>query len=200
MLKPSKLPLYAKMQKRGQVYIIAAIIIAALIIGLGAVYNLAHAEKPDTKIFDLSREIDFEATQIVDWGVLNNEENIQTKIEALLDYYAKSNPDVELAAVLVKEKDSGGLESLISKYYKLKTSGSAIVQGSGAGSGLGFFAREEKHIQISEPRGDEITLNLDREFEGAEKHTFKLKKGQNFYIILIRDKQSERLVAAPKRL
>lgn len=200
MSKPSKFPLYAKMLKRGQVYIIAAIIISALIMGLGVVYNIARATEQDTKIYDLSREIDFETTKIVDWGELNDNDP-KTKISSLLDYYAKSNPDAELAAALIKEKDDGSLDTLITKYYKIKTSGSAVVQGSGAGSALGFFTQDsngEIIIDWNQPTKT-LKISLSREFEGAEEHTFKLKKGKNLYIILIRDKQTERLVSAPER-
>ena len=59
------------MDKRGQFFLIAAVVIIGLIIGLSVVYNSVKAPKEDSQVYDLSKEIDYESAQVIDHGTFN---------------------------------------------------------------------------------------------------------------------------------
>jgi len=59
------------MVKKGQVFLIAALVIVSILIGLGAIYNTVNVSAEDIQIYDLSDEISFEASQVLDSGVFH---------------------------------------------------------------------------------------------------------------------------------
>jgi hypothetical protein len=173
------------MQKKGQMYIVAALIIASLIIGLSSIYNYARSTKEDTSIFDLSKEIDYETSRVIDSGVFN-QENFSINVDSISKYYADLNPHSELITL------TGNLESseIIAHHYKLDQTGTVCIQ-TGACSGLNFFTKiKQTPIQI--PSGNQVQVVLDQ----GETYDFELKTGENFYIVLIKEDENEKIVAS----
>jgi len=62
------------MNKRGQFYIMAAVIIIAVIVGIVAVNNYASVKKPETKIYELGKELGLETGEVVSYGVYQKED------------------------------------------------------------------------------------------------------------------------------
>ncbi|MBI2631819.1 hypothetical protein HYW75_02345 [Candidatus Pacearchaeota archaeon] len=92
------------MKKRGQFFLIAALIIISIIMGFNTVYNSASANKPDIKATKLAETIKYEATQVINSGYMNNKKDqILNNINSLIKSYAQSNPDVEINII---EEDS----------------------------------------------------------------------------------------------
>src|SRR3989344_2736787 len=58
------------MNKRGQFFLIAAVVIAGILIGLGAVYVSLSSQKEDRIVYDLTKEISYEASRVIDKGEL----------------------------------------------------------------------------------------------------------------------------------
>lgn len=173
------------MQKRGQLYIIAAIIIAALLIGLGSIYNYARTEKEDSSIIDLSKEIDFETSRVIDRGIFKGE-NATKQVENLTEYYANLNPKNELIIIY------GNSTDIFAYHYKLDDTGNVCIQ-TGACSGLSFF----KKIRTS-PSLIKNLNSIQVILDGAM-YEFNLKAGQNFYLVLIKSDQQEKIVVAPEQ-
>jgi hypothetical protein len=181
------------MKKRGQLYLLAAFVIAALIIGLGIIYNYARTTKEDLSVFDLSKEIDFETSRVLDRGVFKPESDTDLKeqIKSMTDYYADLDPRSELITLYGKQG------SLTAFHYKLDNAGSSCIQVGGAAcSSLEFF--EKKLIPIT-PIEDllenSITINLD----AFTSYKFDLKSGEHFYIVLSKEKENEKFISAPER-
>ena len=61
-------------QKRGQVYIISAIIIIMIILGIAGVSNYIITQKEPTQLYDLSENLEIEGASIIDYGIYNNED------------------------------------------------------------------------------------------------------------------------------
>ncbi len=70
--------------KKGQFYIIAAIIIIAVIVGFAAIRNYAQTGKKRTKIYDLGEELKIETGNVYDYGVYNG-----TDIDNLIENWAE---------------------------------------------------------------------------------------------------------------
>src|SRR3989344_2077065 len=84
------------MNKRGQFFLIAALVIVVVIIALFTTYNYLKSKPTDSTSLYLAKEIDFEASQVLSAGVLTQQEREQ-KIQDLITFYAKTNPDSDIA-------------------------------------------------------------------------------------------------------
>ncbi len=86
------------MEKKGQFFLIAALVIIALILGLVTVRNVARSSSEDVTLYDFSREFSYEGSQVIDQGIytLLPEESIygNTKFLGKL-YYDTQDEDTE---------------------------------------------------------------------------------------------------------
>ena len=64
------------MKKRGQIYILAALIIVGLIVGFAGVTNYLKSEE-SVKIYDLKAELGIESEQVLDHGIYDEKNTIQ---------------------------------------------------------------------------------------------------------------------------
>jgi hypothetical protein len=67
------------MNKRGQFFLIAALIIIGIILSVSTVYNYTSSNNQNTKASDISKELDFEANKVIDKGVFNSDSSSQIK-------------------------------------------------------------------------------------------------------------------------
>lgn len=168
-LKSGKLPVYTKKMKnkRGQVFLIIALVVIGVVIGLSFTYTKTRAPQEETRVLDLSNEIYYEGAQVIDRGVyLNQPEQIESKINELIGNYSQLNPDSEITVIY---GDASG------RTYRCKETGSA---------GVGTAGQVFCELQIEDVRGTkgngEITIALSEE----ETYTFQLEGEQNFFIVL----------------
>lgn len=179
------------MNKRGQFYLIAALVVVGLIAGLATVYNSAKSLSEDIAVYDLSEEIIFEGSQVLASGVFNAQEDDQIvqNVENLTEYYAKTNPNSELIVIY---GDTNELHYII---YNNTVAGTISIQGSsGETSELIIPGRLEKRKGTITPGQDhsvEIRLGPNAMYN------FDVKPGKQFYIILRKEKQDETFVAIP---
>ena len=86
-----------KRGKRAQFYIIAAVIIVVVIIGLVGVRNYIRVREEPQEFYDLSEVLSREGTAVVDYGIYNQEDlNVQLQgfTELFVDYVEKNKQDV----------------------------------------------------------------------------------------------------------
>src|SRR3989338_4682062 len=57
--------------KRGQVYLLASIIIISLILGFVTVTNVFKSDSSSTRIYDLKEELNIEGGEVLDYSVYN---------------------------------------------------------------------------------------------------------------------------------
>lgn len=174
------------MYKRGQFYLIAAIVIVTIIISLGVVYNRVHVTAEESKIYDLSEEINFEAAQIIDNGVLTGSlSNVSSRIENLTDAYSKSNPNQDFFLVF-GDGETGELSVL---YYNKSKTGSIGISAGGS-----IFDQELDLIRKGRFKSESGLVEIEISDEVSRQ--FNLKPGQNFYILITKSKEGEKLVAS----
>ena len=80
--------------KTGQFYLIAAIIIVTVIIGLSTVTNYVLTKNQPLKFYDLSSEVGEESSRVVDHGIYNAAD-IQGKIETFLSDFLQYSEEKE---------------------------------------------------------------------------------------------------------
>jgi hypothetical protein len=173
------------MHKKGQFFLIAALVIVGIVIGLGAIYvSTTATPRTETRIYDLSKEIDYESNQVIDYGVYTSTgEKTGSNIKSLMDYYVKTSPDTDMLFIY------GNRNSIQGFRYESKPSGSAGISTGGASQEIMF---KEVSLQQVYPKvvGNEIIVKF-----GGRSYTFALKEGENFYIILQKQAGEETIVA-----
>ena len=73
------------MNKRGQIFLMAAILITSVVIGLSTIDTEAEVMSPNEAFYDLSGEIGFETKRVLDYGVFQNSDPF-AKINDFLCY------------------------------------------------------------------------------------------------------------------
>ena len=174
------------MNKRGQFFLIAAVVISILVIGAGTIYISTLSSPEETRIYDLSSEIDYEASQVIDSGVLDGKEHgeILVDIKALTTSCAKINPNEDLAIYYGNAAD--GVNVII---YN-------VVDQGGVGFSLGGgtldldLTRREVLEGSATPDDGKVKISF-----GEFSQTFILTEGQNFFIVVKKERGDERTVA-----
>lgn len=95
------------MNKRGQFYLIAAIVIIGIIAGLAAVYNQATTTSGFSKEENLAKEMQYELNQIIDNGLRYGlvDTDINSNIKVLTDHYAESNKNTYFLFIFKDENN-----------------------------------------------------------------------------------------------
>lgn len=112
-------------EKRGQFYLIAAIILAIIIMGLNYTYSAAKGGGNKLDVYGLAQEIRYEVKQLVENLVLKGktESEIASNIKGnVSDYYLKRFVNTEIAIVYSNETKS---------YIINKTGVSEVIPSSG---------------------------------------------------------------------
>lgn len=159
------------MNKRGQFYLLAAIVIVAIIIGLAGVMNYSKV-KTDTKLIDLGEELGIEGGKVLEYGVYNQGENKVEDFAGKYDDYA--GEDKNLFFIF------GNSEGVFVLTYD------EIIIGT-ISMGQTSFSIEEGIAQIepAEILGNKIFVTLtDPETRETNTYEFELNPGENFYFVI----------------
>jgi hypothetical protein len=186
-------------KKRGQFFILAALIIAIVLVGLVSVKNRVELSKDPENFYDLSEEIKYETDSVIDYGIFQGggEDNLNDFINLSVINLEERDPDTELI-ILYGDKDSltyessssedfiikaGGKENTIEGTEKEVTSNVELDLGDGRTINKVIKQRKKDVLPISgtgQTEGsDEVTINLN----GID-YDFDVREGKNFYMIM----------------
>jgi len=175
------------LNKKGQFFLIAALIIIGILISLRVVYNVAQGPPEDTQTYDLSEEIKFEGAQVIDNGIFTakDQTEINSKVEFLTNHYFELGTQDDLIIVVGDEREANII------YYTHKTTG---FVGIGLGSQpITLTQTEQTKLTATESVSPGTPIELT--FQGQNLGTFNIKKGQTFYLVLKKEKNGEQIVA-----
>ena len=173
------------MNKHAQFYLAAVIVLLAVIASLAAVYNKVITTPSDAFIYDLSEEIEYESSKVLNRGTFFAEDELQIKSEIrnITDYYSYTNPNQDLIVVY------GNEQNIHFFYYNNTESGSVGFNLGGAEITLPLT--EPKLYEKTLPRDSStITINIA---EGVN-YTFTLRKGQFLFVVLKKETYGERYI------
>lgn len=175
------------MKKKGQFYLIAAVVIVIVILSLSQITNYIVSKKEPLKFYDLSEELNEEGARVIDYGVYNSQD-IQAVIQNYLEnYFINYSKEKESETKFLFLYGDRNLVTAIT-YSRESTGEISIVWGGGS------FTLEATDSYVPDnrtfiPTSDgkvNITL-LDNTYE------FDLKeKGQNFFFVIARDAETEK--------
>ena len=176
------------MNKRGQFYIIAAVIVVGIVVGLSSTVNSAVVGGEREQFYDLADEINYETKQVIDYGVFNSLEIDNLLIgflEKYADYISK-----EQVLFLVGSLDS---EEVTAYGFTQQNVGGLGLISTNSGSPSLITIQEIGSVTA------EVSLDTDlgtvtATVEGID-YIFNLEKGENFFFVIIQTEEEERFVA-----
>ena len=165
------------LNKRGQFYLIAAIVLATVMVGLTTIINYSKTE-PNFQIYDLKEEIQLESRNVFDYG-LNEGYTSEVQFNALLidftqdyvDYYR----DKDLYFVF-------GDKNNITISGSQKTSKIVSISDGSFSKTITNEAEEFTGSIDPEETAEKITLNID-----DLQYNFPLNEGRNFYFVIFQE-------------
>jgi len=178
-----------KKEKKGQFYLIAAVIIVGIIISLSAITNYIVIRSEPSNFYDLSTELNEEGTRVVDYGIYNGEET-QTKVEDFLnnyfvEYLKEKEKDTELAFVY---GDATALK--ITTFTSEVTGEVSLNFGSGNVLVIPAASKYAGVTTTEENPGETVNVKILN-----NTYQFNLKKGENFFFVLSRNAEGEEHIA-----
>jgi hypothetical protein len=193
----------SKVEKRGQFYLMAAVIVIVIIIGFATVTNFVRKGSFErTKVFDISKELEIESGKVLDYGTYTGEDlpNLLDHFTAVYTSYTgedkdlhfivgnpnSNNPEKKLRLLSYTEDLAGTINVNIEggRFYNVKIRNKMLVEDPCEG-------KESKEIDCYRP--DESSKEVVVDIEGNE-YNFKLQPGENFYFIITQEIEGEQFV------
>ena len=168
--------------KRGQFYLLAAIVIISVILGFSAVSNYAKKKSP-VKIYDLGEEIGIESGKVLDFGIYNeyDEKSMTSLMENFTNTYTGFAGTSKKMNFIV-----GNVNKVYVYAYTEVPKGEVSVELGGQYSSLKVTSREVTKQELLPGGESKIVVTI----EGND-YEFYLKPGENFYFIISQDISGE---------
>jgi len=170
--------------KKGQFYLLAAIIIISLIIGFSAVSNYTKKTSP-AKLYDLGEELGIESVEVIEYGVYNQlgEGLSNLTIHFTGIYTSFVGEGKEMYFIVGDEND------VFLYTYKDITGGTVTIDIGQGQSKLEIINKELKKENITPAPGEDIIVVIK-----GIKYNFKLKPGEIFYFVIVQQIDGETYV------
>jgi len=169
------------MNKRGQFYLVAAIVLVVIIISFATIQNYTR-RKSAIKIYDIKEELGIESGNVLDYGTFNiaDDEERRDLIENFSEeYIAYAGEGRNLSLIF------GDYKQMWQITYEEVIVGEVGVQGIGKGTSrldiIGSRIKIEEIQPTYEQNGN--VYKIEVELAGT-KYDFELKPGENFYFII----------------
>ncbi|MBI5148695.1 hypothetical protein HZA33_03375 [Candidatus Pacearchaeota archaeon] len=196
----------SRIARKAQFYIIGAVAIAIILAGLVTLVNYSITKPEPVKFYDLNKQLHYETTNIINYGVLNNQD-VNATIKKFIDeqflpYIKQKDPDIELIYIYGNSSDAS-----VVNYGKeaIFVSGSQISPG-------GATSTSTVSIDIGGTTAEKTVVQATRYFQpfsmflapsrvvnvkiGDKNYDFKLSGQQQFFAILTTKKGKETYVTA----
>ncbi len=160
--------------KRGQFYLIAAIIIVIVVAGFITVSNYSK-KKTSVKIYDLGEELGIESQNVIDYGTYQ-EKDLDALLDEFTDSYAEYAKDNKNLYFLFGDATSIRVKAYQEIEEEVSVDGSPLPVDNGKGEGT------------YTPDNPVIISIEDVEYQ------FDLVEGENFYFIISQEIEGEKYV------
>lgn len=158
------------MEKRGQFYLMAAIIIIIIILGFIAIKSYIKTEDTKTAVYDLEKEFGLESGKVVDYTIYSGADFDTIMYNWTQIYMKEKNQNVDEFVVVYGNSTSQSMMNLT------KTNTGVVAIG-GTSLAIGSATIGRTNIQ-----GNNISVML-----GGITYNFNLGSGKNF-VFLIRER------------
>jgi len=173
------------MNKRGQFYILAAVIIIGVILGLGVAVNTIKAGAKPARFYEMSDEFGKESYKVIDYSIANKED-VDSKIkefaETYIPYLKESDPDAEVTFIF-GDYDEVQVVNYTEYRGNINVFSNRSQKERTFGEGQRYYAPK---YWIFKPVNREVNINIS-----GNVYNFRLNEGQNFLFVLKKCKEEE---------
>ena len=171
------------MNKKAQFFLIAGLIVAGIIIGLSQNFTKATVQPTEIIAYDLSDQVYYEASQVIDNGVFNSKSQdiIGQELENLTQYYSAINPDSDISIVYGNENS---LQEISYDYNQKKSISKPTIP---------FTPEDSKFQENNDRKKVRVKLN-SKDKETPIIRDFQVQKGQNLYLVVRKKIKNEQFV------
>lgn len=164
------------MKKRGQFYIVAAIIIISVLLGIAALTNYIITKPQPAKLYDLGKELDLETGNVVAHGIYTDKATLDSLMENWANQYVNyAHQYGEIEWVFIY----GNYNKVTVLVFSEQTIGTIDICVSGGECSTITLTGQEVRKDIQSPTGNQIEINA---FDN--KYDFQLNTGENFFFVL----------------
>ncbi len=169
-----------RVNKKGQFYLITAIIISIIVIGFIALNNYSKRQT-STKLYDLGEELGIESSNILDFGTYNQYDETQMA-ELISSFIANYSDYIEEGNDLYfLFGDQSGVTVIA--YSQLVTSINVSVNGIPQEMAIDADGEtKEFDVPDGQTQINEVVITI----EGID-YRFELNAGENFYFVISQD-------------
>lgn len=178
------------MNKRGQFYIIAAILIVMVLFGLASVSTYTIVKPEPKTIYDLSKDLDRESYKVLEYGIYNKENltNLSESFsgEDVAKYFLKKTDNANIGFVYGDKNDLNFLT-----YNHIKTGG--ITVGGSRWEAYKDYSKKrkaDKKKDFKKVNGQDFIKVRILEKD----HLFELRDNEMFYFIIVKKRGDELFV------
>jgi len=189
--------------KRGQFYILAAVIITSVLLSLAVVYNSVYSQPEPARFYDLSGELKSESARVIDYGVYK-QEDVSKLMQNFSQIAAKSIIDKYPGVGFVfiyGDKDDLVVENYAEdeSYFEIANQ-SDVLEGGGSEfesiirldfEGADFSTRIDQELRhykehawkakIQNPGSENIKVKINK-----QDYHFSVKENQQFFMVLLK--------------
>ena len=168
--------------KRGQFYLVAAMIIISIIVGIILFRNYI-SERPREKVYDLKEDLNIEVANVIDYGTYNelNDTSMENLLRGFIESYSQFG-EIEKLLFIFGNKDN----ITVFTYQQLAEEISINV---GAGDVLVIGNPGVINTTTFTPTGNKVKIIIY-----GNPYTFNLNKGENFYFIIVSTVEGNQII------
>lgn len=174
-----------KRGRRAQFYIIAAVIISVVLIGLFATTNYIKIKQKDTKLYDLRRELGLEAGYVIDNGIYTEADTDELIEKWTIEYVQYTRTHTGVGDWIFVYGDENKITVLT---FTQDILGEVYIDIGGQQGSLPITG-ENQGTTSFKPEGNNVTIiapayNQDTKQYENRTYNFPLKEGENFYFVI----------------
>jgi hypothetical protein len=170
------------MQKRGQFFLIAALITVGILFSLTSTINEARTTSQNEAFYDLSSEIKSEGAQVINYGVYNQRDSSQL-LTSFLEQYAAYIAQDRVIFVFGNEQELQGF------YFSTDLLGSVGIV-TGGGETIIPIRQMTRENAVVRSENGEVSVAIS-----GVTYRFDLREGENFFFVIIKERDDESFVS-----
>jgi len=176
------------MRKRGQIFLLASLVLTTIILGLTLIYVSTRAPQEEKVVYDLSNEIKTEGIQVINYGTIQNKNEAEIKmyLEDLVKAYALNHPEKEFITIF------GNKEKILVFNAKIESTGEIGL--SVSSPSVNFETEVSTRRLYKAERSSLSSNNVIISLGENNIYTFNLKDDETFYVLVKKDRGDERII------
>jgi len=157
----------SKKGRKAQFYLIAAIIIVAIVIGMAG-FTTYFVKKNNTKVYDLNKELKLESESVINYGILKDEIELSNTLINFTKMYGEYiGSDYDIYFVYGNQNDMKAL-----KYSQINTGSVSI--------GISVIPMKQGEvIPVPIQQAGPVKIIIE-----DKTYDFNLKEGENFFFVI----------------